>query len=292
MIQAMMRGLEQVSPGSQLFIYPMASGGSGTTDVAVRLAKGRVYRETIPVPGHRPREVKWALLPDGTAIFDAIDAMGSPDGPARLTRTYTNSQPLGEMLQRLSSKNVQRIAVALGDVLAADSGMGLLQVFGVTARDEAGRALSTGPRPLLHVDQVDFSGLTLPRVPLIGLCDQMVSWSERVQQEDFRLDLIHGGLAAASGRYADSLSEHIRVPLADLSTTGAGGGIGMALAFMGAQFQPGATFLAELGSLQEKLWDVDWVITGSSTLDAQSDLFKTGGGRRNSLGRSSRWPIH
>ncbi len=268
--QAMMRGLQQVSPQYEMFMYPLASGGSGTTDLAVRLAKGRIHHETIPVPNRRPRDVKWGSLPDGTAIFDAKDALGNPDGPSRLENTYSDSRPLGLMIQRLLSYKPTRIAIALGDVLAADGGMGLLQFFGISSRNQEGLELSSGTRDLLHLHQVDFSHLAPPSVPLLGLTDLAVTWNARVQQADFRLDLIHGGLMSAAMRLVGLLAEHIRVPLADMPGTGVGGGLGMALAFLGAQFQPGAEFLKELGNLRELIWNVDWVMTGTSELDDES----------------------
>ncbi len=269
--QAMVRGLKRVSPHLEVSMYPMASGGSGTTDLAVRVAGGRVRHETILPSGRRPRDVKWAMLPDGTAIFDARDAMGNPDGPTQLNKAYTNSQPLGEMLKRLIERRPRRIVVALGDVLAADGGMSLLQSFGVTARNEYGDILTSGARSLLHLHHVDFSDLTPPAVPILALTDEDYSWNQRVQQPDFRLDLIHGGLTTASSRYVDFLGEHIRMPLADLSGSGVGGGLGMALAFLGAGFEPGAQYLGKLGALADLMQDVDWVVTGSSNLGDESE---------------------
>lgn len=268
--QAMVRGLERVSPHLDLFMYPLASGGSGTTDLAVRIGKGRMHHETIPVPNRRPRDVKWCLLPDGTALFDARDAMGAPDGPSQLNTAYTNSRPLGEMIQRLTDHRPSRIAVALGDVLAADGGMGLLQLFGVRPRDEDDEVLPSGTRPLLRLHHVDFTRMEPPSVPIVALTDQMMPWNERVQHEDFRLDLIHGGLLSASTRFVESLSDHIRVPLQEMPGTGVGGGLGMALAFLGAQFRSGADYLAELGGLREIMWNVDWVLTGSREIGRES----------------------
>jgi glycerate kinase len=268
--QAMVRGLQQVLSPSDFVLYPLASGGSGTTDLAVRLAEGRLYHEVIAVGSRRRREVKWGWLPDHTAIFDAQDALGNPDGPSQLPGTYTDSRPVGEMLRRLIARRPERIAIALGDVLAADGGMGILQAFGVTLMDDAGTPLAAGSRPLLAVDRIDFSGLTPPPVPIVGLTDHWSSWNERVQQRDFRLDLIHGGLTQASCRFAELLSDYIRVPLGDVAASGAGGGLGMALAFLGAQFKLGAEYLAHLGKLEEKAWRVDWAVTGSTQLSADS----------------------
>lgn len=267
--QAMARGLERVSPHFNLIMYPLASGGMGTTDLAVRIAKGRMRQETILFNHHR-RDVKWAMLPDGTAIFDAREALGAPDGPSPLKHTDSDTSSLGDMIMRLLSYEPKQIAIALGDVLAADGGLGLLQKFGVRIYGEEGDVLPSGARQLLRVNSVSFGQLEPPPVPILALTDGHASWNNRVQQEDFRLDLIYGGLMGASERFGNMLAEHVLVPLPDIDGTGAGGGLGLALAFMGAQFREGAAYLAELGGLFEEMWHVDWVMTGSSVLGEAS----------------------
>ncbi len=268
--QAMMRGLLLVSSHFEVSTYPLASGGIGTTDLAVRIAHGRIYHETISVPNRRPRDVKWGLLPDGTAIFNASDVLGPPDGPSVLPDCYLNSAPLGEMLHCLLRRKPSRIVVAAGDVLTADIGMGVLESFGVTMRGALGESLRPGTRSLLGVSSMDGSSFSPPAVPLLALTDCLFPWSQRIQQEDFRLDLIHGGLAAAASRFVDLLSEQIQLPLGDVAGTGAGGGLGVALRFLGAQFMSGADYLGALGDLRDKIWQSDWVFTGSSELSSLS----------------------
>ncbi len=268
--EAMARGLQRVSPDLELLMYPLSGGGAGTTDLAVRFGRGRVRHETLISPYKTTREVKWAMLADGTAMFDARDALGSPDGPNPLRHTYHDSSFLGLMIRALVKYRPSQIVVALGDVLAADGGQGLLKAFGVAPLDDKGDVLAQGIRPLLRVDDVRFDDMALPPIPIVALTDEMVTWNDRVQRDDFRLDLIYGGLLDASGRLGDLLAEHIAVPLRAMPGTGVGGGLGLALAFLGAQFRLGADYLSEMASLREMLWQVDWVMTGSHTLGDRS----------------------
>lgn len=268
--QAMTRGLQRVSPHFECFMYPLASGGVGTTDIVVRAAKGRVRHETLALPNRHRREVKWALLPDGTAIFDARDVLGDPDGPSQLNQTYTDSSPLGIMIRHLLAYHPTQIAIALGDVLAADGGMGLLSHFGIRPHDAEGDTLVRGSRQLLRLDGVDFSGLEPPPVPLLALTDHQASWNSRVHHEDFRLDLIHGGLHDAAMRLGDALSDHVSMPLGDMPGTGVGGGLGLALTFLGAHFVAGSEYLARWSGLAETMWQMDWVLTGSIRLGEES----------------------
>ncbi|NMP20949.1 glycerate kinase [Sulfobacillus harzensis] len=264
--QAMARGLQPVFPHDELLMYPWSSGGAGTTDLAVRYGKGRVRHERLVLPTGRPRDVKWAWLPDGTVIFDAKDALGAPDGPNPLRHTYHDSYPLGAMIRSLLRYQPRQMVIALGDVLTADGGHGLLQAFGVQPLDDKGDALAKGIRPLLHLEEVRFDDMDPPAIPIVALTDEMVSWNDRVKREDFRLDLIYGGLLDASHRFGDLLAEHIAMPLRGLPGTGVGGGLGIALAFLGSQFRPGAEYLAELASMTEIMWQVDWVMTGGAML--------------------------
>ena len=264
--QAMARGLERVSPEFDVVIHPLASGGSGTTELAVRFGKGRVRQEVLPVAHHRPREIKWAWLEDKTAIFDAQDVLGPPDGPSQLPAVYTDSTPLGDMLRRIFVHRPRQVVVALADVLAADGGLGLLTAFGVCAINSEGTVGQPGARRLLNLDALDFSAFTPPPIPLVVLVDQWAAWDERVQQEDFRLDLVHGGLTAASQRYAALLGDRVSAPLSSSAGSGAGGGLGLALAFLGAQFASGAQYLADLSHLAENAGRADWLLTGSAAL--------------------------
>ncbi len=268
--EAMNRGLRKVSPHFECIIYPLTSGGQGTTDIAVRLGNGRVHHETIPVANHRPRDVKWALLADGTAILDAKDALGDPDGPPSLKKTYTTSTSLGTVLARLVARKPKRVVIALSDVLATDGGRGVLEAFGIKSVGPGGQGIGPGAKPFLTLDHIDFSHMTPLPVPIVVLTDVPVTWNERVHQEDFRLDLIRRGLEDVCGHYADLLGEHIGMPLQDLSGTGVGGGLGLALAFLGAQFVSGARYLADLGGLGEQMWEVDWVLTGTTELTAST----------------------
>lgn len=268
--EAMNRGLSKVSPQFEYVTYPLTSGGQGTTDLAVRLGGGRVYHETIAIANHRPRDVKWALLADGTAILDANDALGDPDGPPSLSKTYTTSEGLGTMLVHLFARNPKQVVIALSDVLAADGGRGVLDAFGIKGMSLGGQGIGPGAKQFLALERIDFSHMTPLPVPVVILFDVPVTWNERVHQEDFRLDLIRRGLEDACGHYADLLGEHIGMPLRDLSGTGVGGGLGLALAFLGAQFVSGASYLAELGGLGQQMWEVDWVLTGTTELTSST----------------------
>lgn len=268
--QAMARGLEAVWRDVDIITYPMASGGAGTTELAVRAAHGRIRHETIAVNNRHTRDVRWALLPDGTALFDATDALGKPDGPSQFATTYTSSRALGQMILRLCAKNPQRIAIALGDALTMDAGMGLLQQFGVRFYDDAGSELDAHPRALMRARRVDFTALQPPAIPILALASNLVTWNQRVQEEDFRLDLVYGGLKEASSETIEELGAHIRVPLAEVPGSGVGGGMGIGLLFLGAQFNFGAQFLADIGGARDLVWTADWIMTGSSVLSGES----------------------
>jgi len=264
--QAMARGLTHAIPTAVPILRPLTSGGQGTTDLAVRAGGGRIRHWDFSVPGHRSRPVKWAELPDGSIIFDAKDALGDPNHGAE-PLFYSDSFPVGWMLQKALSLNPKRVLVSLGDVVVADGGLGLLRAFGVNVFGPDGKPVQ-GLRQLVTWQTYDFSQLNPSSIPILGLVDTKSSFQENVQNGTFRLDLLHNGLNQALDRLAQTFNQHVALPVSQIPGSAAGGGLGLALAFLGASFLSAGDYLADLWALPELLLDVDWVFTGCTTLGA------------------------
>ncbi len=72
-------------------------------------------------------------------------------------------------------------------------------------------------------------------------------------------------------------SERVASGARDLPGAGAAGGMGFALAALGAELTSGAQFLADRVRLRERMEQADWVITGEGRLDQQSLMGKVVG---------------
>jgi glycerate 2-kinase len=151
-----------------------------------------------------------------------------PLDPSRLDVVAASSRGFGELLAAIGS--CPRLLVGLGGTATMDAGEGLLEV------------VSDLPAPTTVL--VD-TGATLVEAPrTFG------------PQKGATPDQI----AELEGRFSER-------PFADLPGAGAAGGLGAALALLGAELVPGAQRLFELTGYRERAARADLVVTGEGTVD-------------------------
>jgi glycerate kinase len=166
------------------------------------------------------------VLGDGTAIVEAAQAI--PLDPARLQIRAASSRGLGELLVEVCGSEPQALIVALGGTANMDAGEGLLEV------------LDTLPRGTRAACDVRTRLVDAPR--------------------------LYGPQKGAS---ADDIAELTRRfaahPFGDLTGSGAAGGLGAALASLGAELVGGAELVLELLGFDASRYDL--VVTGEGTVD-------------------------
>ena len=101
---------------------PVADGGEGTIDV---LDGERRFADVHDAFG-RERRAQWLLLPDGTAVVEAAQAI--PLDPERLDVRAASSRGLGELITQVA--DARALVVGLGGTANMDAGVGLLEVLG------------------------------------------------------------------------------------------------------------------------------------------------------------------
>jgi len=214
--------------GAGSVALPVADGGEGTLDV-LHAALGGHWRTADVVDAFgRPRRARWLSLPDGTAALEAAEAI--PLDPARLDALGASSRGLGELIGAVGSP--RRLLVGLGGVATTDGGSGL----GLESLPAPTEALCDVRSPLL-----DAARLFAPQK---GALAEDIATLEQL-------------LAA---------SEHLQ-SYAKLAGAGAAGGLGAALASLGAELVPGAQFVLEAVGFRERAARADLVVTGEGTVD-------------------------
>jgi glycerate kinase len=207
---------------------PVADGGDGTSE-ALYLARGGTWHEvTVPDAFGRPRRARWLELPDGTAVAESAEAI--PLDPSRLDPFAAASRGFGELIAAVGSP--PRLVLGLGGTANVDGGAGLLEVL--TELPAPTRVACDSLVPLL-----DAARLFAP---------QKGARPEQIDELAVRL--------AAVGRLA---------PFAELPGAGAAGGLGAALASLGAELVPGAQLV--LGELGFEPAGYDLVVTGEGRVD-------------------------
>jgi glycerate kinase len=206
---------------------PIADGGEGTAEVL----GARVLR-TVPVHDAfgRPRDAPIWALDDGTLVVESADAI--PLDPTRLEVLAASSRGFGELIAAVGE--CPRLLACLGGTATMDGGAGLLEVL-----DE------------------------LP-APTIALCDTRATLLEA----PWAFGPQKGALGDDVVRLEERLRglEHVQ-SLAKLAGGGAAGGLGTALASLGADLVPGAEYVLEKKGFRERAARADLVVTGEGTVD-------------------------
>jgi glycerate 2-kinase len=217
---------------------PLGDGGEGTLE-ALHAALGGHWREaTVSDAFGRPRRARWLELPSEAAALEAAEAI--PLDPDRLDPFAASSRGLGELIEAVGSP--RELLVCLGGTANVDGGAGLLEV------------LDQLPAPTRVVCDVDVTLLDAARL----FAPQKGASADDVPVLEHRL----AGMPALA-------------PYSELAGAGAAGGLGAALASLGAELVPGAPLVLDLVGFDPAGYDL--VVTGEGRVDVTTARGKAPG---------------
>jgi glycerate kinase len=175
----------------------------------------------------RPRNARVGRR-DGATFVEAAEVI--PFDPERLDVMVASSRGFGELIKRLTP---ERLVVALGGTANMDAGAGLLEV------------LDALPAPTTVLCDVRTTLYEAPRI----FGPQKGATPEQVEELEARF------------RTLDALA-----PYAELPGAGAAGGLGAALASLGAELLAGAAAVLDFVGFDPRPFDL--VVTGEGRVDA------------------------
>ncbi len=233
---ALVRGFRR--GGVEAGAVPVADGGDGTGEVLAAVLGGEWRTVRVADPLGRPHEARWLVLPDGTAVVEAAEAIG-----LRLLRVEeldpfrATSRGLGELMLAALEERPSSLLVCLGGSATVDGGAGLREVV---------TALPAGTRVACDV-----------AAPLLG---------ERGAARAF------GPQKGASPATVEELERRLAAipelePYAALPGAGAAGGLGAALAALGATLVAGAELVLDVVGFRERLAGAELIVTGEGIVD-------------------------
>ena len=213
---------------AQVDELPVADGGEGTLDVLHASLGGEWRDAVVPDAFGRSRVARWLELPSGASVVESAEAI--PLDQERLDPFAASSRGLGELIRAVG--HPRELLMCLGGTANVDGGGGLLEVL-----DE----LPARTRVACDVD-----------VPLVDAA-RLFSAQKGASPAD--ADELEARLVAMA-----ELAPYAHVPGA-----GAAGGLGAALASLGAELLPGAPLVLDLVGFDATGYDL--VITGEGTVD-------------------------
>ena len=221
--------------GAETVELPIADGGEGTADALHWALGGEVLEEIVSDPLGRPVSAPWLVLPDGRAVVEAASAIGLPLlAESEQDPLVASSRGLGELVLAALREGAQGLVVGLGGTATVDGGAGLREVL---------HRLPT-PTTVLCDVRTELAGAARLFGPQKGASPQDVVVLER-------------RLAAIAEL----------TPYAALPGSGAAGGLGAALAALGADLVSGAPAVLDLVGFDAQLEGCELVITGEGQVD-------------------------
>lgn len=305
--EAVAEGVRRVWPDAELGALPLADGGEGTLD-AIAARGGEL--STCEVAGPLGKRVSARMLVDGereSAVIEMAEAAGIGYSPCTESSALAaTTHGVGELMLRAVRAGAKTIYTGLGGSATNDGGAGMLQALGARVVDDRGCDIAPGLAGLEQVASVDLApalqALDDARIvvlsdvenPLVGRRGALAVFGGQKGLPTDDVEALGGydSWMVGYGRLLDAAIAEaraqglLRVPegarafgsVLGVPGAGAAGGLGAALLALGAELRSGVETVLDLVGFDERVRDVDLVITGEGNMDEQSAAGKAPAG--------------
>ena len=296
---AVAEGVRRVWPDAEMCTLPLADGGEGTLD-AIAACGGELV--TCEVAGPLGDRVSARMLVDGeheSAVIEMAEAAGIGYSPCMESAALAaTTYGVGELMLRAVRAGAKTIYIGLGGSATNDGGAGMLQALGARVVDDQGRDIAPGLAGLEQVASVDLApalrALNDARVvvlsdvenPLVGRRGALAVFGGQKGLPTGDAEALgkYDSWMVGYGRLLDAAIVEareqglLRVPegartfgsVLGVPGAGAAGGLGAALLALAAELRSGVETVLDLTGFDERVRDVDLVITGEGKMDEQS----------------------
>lgn len=296
---AVAEGVRRVWPDAEMAALPLADGGEGTLD-AIAACGGELL--TCEVAGPLGDRVSARMLVDAereSAVIEMAEAAGIGYSPCTESAALAaTTYGVGELMLRAVRAGAKTIYIGLGGSATNDGGAGTLQALGARVVDDQGCDVAPGLAGLEHVASIDLApalrALNGVRVvvlsdvenPLVGRRGALAVFGGQKGLPTGDAEVLgkYDGWMVGYGRLLDAAIVEareqglLRVPegartfgsVLGVPGAGAAGGLGAALLALGAELRSGVETMLDLIGFDERVRDVDLVITGEGNMDEQS----------------------
>ena len=296
---AVAEGIRRVWPDAEVRALPLADGGEGTLD-SIAACGGEL--STCEAAGPLGDRVSAQMLVDAereSAVIEMAEAAGIGYSPCTESAALAASTyGVGELMLRAVRGGAKTIYIGLGGSATNDGGAGMLQALGAHVVDKRGCNIAPGLAGLEHVASIDLAPalrvlggarvvvLSDVENPLVGRRGALAVFGGQKGLPTGDAEVLRGydSWMVGYGRLLDTAIAEaraqglLRVPegvrtfgsVLGVPGAGAAGGLGAALLALGAELRSGVETVLDLIGFDERVRDVDLVITGEGNMDEQS----------------------
>lgn len=296
---AVAEGVRRVWPDAEVSALPLADGGEGTLDAVAACGGEIVTREVAgPLGEHVPARMLVDVERE-SAVIEMAEAAGIGYSPCTESAALAASTyGVGELMLRAVRAGAKTLYIGLGGSATNDGGAGMLQALGARVVDDQGCDITPGLAGLERVAGVDLMpalrALEGARIvvlsdvenPLVGRRGALAVFGGQkgLPTGDAQVLSRYDSWMVGYGRLLDAAIAEVRgqgllrVPegartfgsVLGVPGAGAAGGLGAALLALGAELRSGVETVLDLVGFDERVRDVDLVITGEGNMDEQS----------------------
>lgn len=260
----------------------VSDGGEGFIEAIGGYYDG--FERRIPVldPLGRPIEAGYIISSDNkTAIIESSAACGLPLLQVQERNPLkTSTFGVGQLILDAIENGVEQIYIGLGGSATNDGGAGLLEAVGVTFHERDGKQMTglcgESLQFIASMDTKRFDSLindikilVVSDVdnPLLGPAGATFTYSPQKGADSLMLDILEKGMASFSDLVKRQLgTDHTLEP-----GSGAAGGLGFCLmSFFNSGILKGIDTVLDLIDFDERIKDLDLLITGEGKIDKQT----------------------
>ena len=265
---------------------PMADGGEGTVQSLVDATDGKIVNKVVKGPLGEKVEAFYGLLGnENTAVIEMASASGLPLVPeSKRDPSKTTTYGTGELIKAALSHNVEKIILGIGGSATTDAGVGMAQALGVEFLDQNNNEVGFGGEKLKDIKKINMKNMDqrINNVEILVACDvdnplygkkgAAYVYSPQKGADQKMVEKLDNNLRHFNHVVKKQLNKNVN----QIEGAGAAGGLGAGLvAFLDAELKNGIEIILDIVSFDQKLKDVDLIITGEGMLDEQSVYGKT-----------------
>ncbi|MBI4655923.1 MAG: glycerate kinase [Elusimicrobia bacterium] len=273
-------GLIERLPDADIRLVPVSDGGDGLIDALTHKFGGKIFYRKVRGPLGKPVKARCAFLDSRTAVIEMAEASGIKYlKPSRYDCMSASTCGVGELIEFVLKKGVDKILIGLGGSASNDAGAGCAQGFGIKLLDRRGRNIESGVNGLLNLHSVDFgrtrqllrrakiTGLVDVRNPLCGRYGSARIFGPQKGASSEQVKIIEKALLHC----AEVVKKELGKDIGRIKGGAAAGGLGAGLvAFFNARLEPGSEYVISALGLEQDIQWADVVITGEGKFDEMS----------------------
>ncbi|WP_058484930.1 glycerate kinase family protein [Defluviitalea phaphyphila] len=276
---------KKIFENCEIVKIPVADGGEGTIDALISVLDGKKKKLEVTGPLFQKIETEIGIVDNkNLAIIEMAKAAGlNLVDIAKRDPRYTTTYGVGELIKYALDNGYKNIIISIGGSSTNDGGIGAIQALGGKFLDKDKKEVKGIGDCLKDIHSIDISNLH-PKIkdtnftvmcdvknPLTGENGATRVYSKQKGATKNIEDYLELGML----NYEKVLKKYMHLPDEEIPGAGAAGGLGIALkVFLNATLQSGINTMLETINFEERLKDVDLVITGEGQMDWQSAFGK------------------